>query len=193
MNSATERACGDCSLCCKLLEIEELRKPEGQWCRHCRPGAGGCTVYEERPRACETFTCRWLINPAIGDAWCPTKCRMVIFTAPDHNMGGSMLAVYVDPGSPNVWRGEPYHAQLVEWACAGLRSGVFRVFVHVRERVYLILPNRDVEITGRIIAIGRRPDGEWDVCFFENAEEARLFWGKAANPTTEPKCGEPPL
>jgi hypothetical protein len=175
MNSATGRVCGDCSLCCKLLEIEELGKPEGQWCRHCRPGAGGCTVYEERPRACQTFSCRWLLNPGIGDAWLPTKCRMVVFTATDQNMGGVMLAVYVDPGSPNVWRGEPHHGQLVEWARAGLRAGLFRVFVHVRERAYLVLPSRDVEITGKIIGIVRRPDGDWDVRFFENAEEARLF------------------
>jgi hypothetical protein len=67
----------------------------------------------------------------------------------------------------------------VEWARAGLRAGAFRVFVHVRERVYLILPSRDVEITGKIIGVWRRPDGEWDVRFFENAEEARLFRARA--------------
>ncbi len=91
-----------------------------------------------------------------------------------------MLAVYVDPGRPNIWRDQPSHAQLVEWARAGLRSGAFRVFVHVRERVYLILPSRDVEITGKIIGIWPRTDGEWGVRFFEDAEEARLFRERAS-------------
>lgn len=180
MNSPTGRVCGDCSLCCKLLAIEELGKVEGQWCRHCRPGAGACTIYEERPPACQTFACRWLVQPSIGDAWHPMVCRMVVFTAPDQNMGGVMLAVYVDPARPSSWRGQPYHAQLVEWARAGLRSGAFRVFVHVGERVYLILPSRDVEITGKIIGIWRRPGGEWDVRFFEDPEEARLFRERAS-------------
>src|SRR4051794_5389247 len=31
------RQCGDCSLCCKVMEIATLDKPPGSWCWHCKP------------------------------------------------------------------------------------------------------------------------------------------------------------
>ena len=45
----TARACGNCSLCCKLLAIAELNKPIDTWCPHARPGRGGCSIYPDRP------------------------------------------------------------------------------------------------------------------------------------------------
>ena len=58
----TGRSCGDCSMCCKLLKIEEdeINKPANQWCKHCRPGAG-CTIYNDRPLVCRAF-CLWLVG-----------------------------------------------------------------------------------------------------------------------------------
>jgi Fe-S-cluster containining protein len=66
----TGRRCGDCSLCCKLLKVEEFvdpndqtseltfYKPELKWCPQCtKPG---CAIYETRPVACKTFRCAWL-------------------------------------------------------------------------------------------------------------------------------------
>src|SRR5262249_4530121 len=47
-----KRECGKCSLCCKLLPIQELNKPIDTWCPHCRPGHGGCTIYSSRPSEC---------------------------------------------------------------------------------------------------------------------------------------------
>jgi hypothetical protein len=45
------RECGDCSMCCKLLEIADadIAKPRNQWCKHCKPGSG-CTIYDTRPQ-----------------------------------------------------------------------------------------------------------------------------------------------
>ena len=65
LSDALGRACGACSLCCKLLQIDEpeLKKPANEWCRHCRPGKGGCAIYDERPPVCRDFACEWLINP----------------------------------------------------------------------------------------------------------------------------------
>jgi hypothetical protein len=45
---SAKRACGDCTLCCKVMAIEALAKPAGSWCRHCKPGQG-CAIYAERP------------------------------------------------------------------------------------------------------------------------------------------------
>jgi len=37
------RACGTCTLCCKVVAVTELAKAAGQWCLHCRPGRG-CSI-----------------------------------------------------------------------------------------------------------------------------------------------------
>ncbi|MGM4958232.1 hypothetical protein ACT4MK_23450 [Bradyrhizobium barranii] len=48
MTPSAKRACGDCTLCCKVMAIEALAKLAGSWCRHCKPGQG-CAIYAERP------------------------------------------------------------------------------------------------------------------------------------------------
>ena len=34
------RQCGTCTLCCKLLGIKEINKPDWTWRTHCKPGRG---------------------------------------------------------------------------------------------------------------------------------------------------------
>lgn len=53
------RTCGTCSLCCKLLGVVELGKPEGVWCRHFVKDVG-CGSYSTRPESCRRFVCAWL-------------------------------------------------------------------------------------------------------------------------------------
>ena len=52
------KACGPCSFCCKVLEIDEFKKPAGKLCAHCAL-TGGCGVYETRPQVCRDYHCRW--------------------------------------------------------------------------------------------------------------------------------------
>ena len=37
------RQCGSCTLCCKLIPVEELHKAAGQRCQHVRAGKG-CSI-----------------------------------------------------------------------------------------------------------------------------------------------------
>ena len=57
-----DRACGSCSLCCKLVAVgkkdESFQKPQGVWCEHCAKPR--CRVYETRPNACREYKCLWL-------------------------------------------------------------------------------------------------------------------------------------
>jgi hypothetical protein len=55
---SASRECGDCTLCCKLLGVKKISKPQGQWCQHCQIGKG-CKIYAQRPKECEDFTCLW--------------------------------------------------------------------------------------------------------------------------------------
>jgi hypothetical protein len=61
-----QRVCGECSLCCTVLRVDELRKLGGVPCRELRaPDAarelgGACGIHERRPPICRGYRCLWL-------------------------------------------------------------------------------------------------------------------------------------
>jgi hypothetical protein len=108
----SENHCGSCTLCCKLLEIPALEKPEGRWCAHCKVGSG-CTIYNERPAPCRDFACLWLEsqdekNPLPAELR-PDRCKMVLTFTPDRE---DVLG-YCDPSTPDAWKGAPWRLLLV--------------------------------------------------------------------------------
>ncbi len=135
------RSCGDCSLCCKLLHVEEFNKPAGKWCEHCAPGRGGCTVHETRPNVCRNFYCSWMTSPGMGPEWRPNKCNMVMYLEGERNVFG----IRVDPGDPAAWQRQPHYGQLKQFAVA-LVERKQQLVVYVGDRAFLILPNKDVEL-----------------------------------------------
>jgi hypothetical protein len=56
---APARACGECSLCCTLLRVDELAKLGGTPCVHQR-AEGGCAIHPRRPGICRRYRCLWL-------------------------------------------------------------------------------------------------------------------------------------
>jgi hypothetical protein len=52
------RECGDCTACCTVLALVELRKPMRCACEHV--GRAGCRIYADRPKDCCDFNCLWL-------------------------------------------------------------------------------------------------------------------------------------
>jgi Fe-S-cluster containining protein len=139
--TAPGRSCGDCSMCCKLPQIDELEKPEGVWCRHCAPRRGGCTIYPARPVACRMFHCSWLVDADLGPEWRPLTCKMIVVL----EEAGRRLAVRVDPNHPDAWRRAPYYSQLKRWSRTAVEAGQ-QVIVHIRRRVIVILPDKDVDL-----------------------------------------------
>jgi hypothetical protein len=107
-----ERSCGSCSMCCKFFIIPEVDKAKDEWCRHCRPGKGGCTIYEQRPQVCKDFICMWKYTTEMGDEWYPARCKMVLVDQLDKGR----ILVKVDPTFPSAWRKEPYYSQFLEWS-----------------------------------------------------------------------------
>lgn len=145
-------------MCCKLLGIGALDKPAGSWCAHCSPPAG-CTIYDSRPQECRDFACLWYESAVLGEEWKPIRSKIVLYLVDDER-----LVAHVDPGSPNAWRADPFYAQLKEWSRRGMKTGP-KVVVRVGERLFAILPDRDVDL-GRVakgdgIFIGERmtPEG----------------------------------
>lgn len=51
--------CGDCNICCTVMSIKELSEA-GKQCIHvCK---SGCSIYDNRPSACEHFKCAYLTS-----------------------------------------------------------------------------------------------------------------------------------
>jgi hypothetical protein len=134
------RGCGECSLCCKLMQVDEFDKPQGTWCRHCAPGRGGCTIHETRPSICRDFYCGWLVGANLGPEWRPLTCKMIVF----FEKNGFRLAVHVDPDHPAAWRREPWYSQLKQWSRPAIEAGQ-QIVVYIKRRAIVVLPDRDVD------------------------------------------------
>jgi Fe-S-cluster containining protein len=59
-DDSAERTCGECSLCCTVLRVDELSKLGGTRCRHQREGPAGCSIHSTRPGICRAYRCLWL-------------------------------------------------------------------------------------------------------------------------------------
>ena len=140
---ALPRACGACSLCCKLLPIAALDKPHDRWCMHCRPGAGGCTIYDSRPQTCRSFSCHWLADASFGDHWAPLKAKMLVQVARvDDAAYECFVDVHVDRGGADGWREEPYAGDLRRFAAAP--RTLVRVFQG--SRMFIVRPHETLEV-----------------------------------------------
>lgn len=132
----TGRSCGTCSLCCKLPAIAELNKLPNKWCAHCKPGKGGCGIYEARPERCRNFGCGWLTNLALDDEWFPARAKL--YLTHTQKLDGQLdVLVSVDPTSPNRWREPPYYERILQLA---RERG--QVVVSVGSQVHTIRPRR---------------------------------------------------
>ena len=95
MSTSPPRTCGSCSLCCKILRIDELEKPMGSWCPHHKAGQG-CTIYGSHPQSCRNYQCLWLISPTMPDSVRPDRSKVVLEV--DNN--GARILARCDPASP---------------------------------------------------------------------------------------------
>jgi hypothetical protein len=135
---SSKKACGDCTLCCKVMAIEELAKPVSSWCPHCEPGRG-CLIYANRPIECQTFSCLWLVNDALDPYWKPSKSRLVLTTSEDG------IEIRCDPGFPDAWRKEPYRSEIHQWAVSGETRDV-TVIVISGPKIILVTPDREFDL-----------------------------------------------
>jgi hypothetical protein len=152
------KSCGSCSLCCKVVGVDELAKPIGVWCRHCNRQSG-CAIYETRPASCRMFICQWMRAEDLGPEWKPDRAKFALLKS----AGGRHLTVFADPGNPFAWRRSPYYENLKHWAVHGARNtaDLHLVDVMIGQRCIVILPDREVDIghlgPGEMIHLECRP------------------------------------
>lgn len=72
---ASDRECGHCTVCCRILEIRALGKPAGILCPHNTGMA--CGIYRERPDACAKWYCLWRRIDALPDELRPDRSGVV--------------------------------------------------------------------------------------------------------------------
>ena len=133
------RSCGACSLCCKLLGIAALDKPQGQWCVHVADG-DGCTIHDRSPDECRRFFCSWIMTPALDDDWRPDRCGLVLWTNQSNR-----VVVDVDAETPDAWRIEPYYSQFKTWSDRS-EAGSLEILVRVQGRMIVIFPEADIDL-----------------------------------------------
>lgn len=161
------RSCGKCTMCCKLMEVREIDKDDGIWCKHVLQGRG-CGIYETRPASCRTFLCGWLSTEALDEAWYPARSELILVS----KEGG--LTALVDPSRPEVWREELYYAQLKAWSRQMSPKGMI-VLVKVGLRAVVLLPDEDIEL-----GIVRRTDDAFvDILPGPHGQKYRVVHNKA--------------
>jgi hypothetical protein len=108
------KACGACSMCCKVLEIEELEKPAGPSCWNCLVG-GGCRIYETRPDVCRDFECQWKNDRGMSPQMRPDRVGTILMEDEDTEEYRAVC----DPETPFAWRTPLIFQHLVAMAKSG--------------------------------------------------------------------------
>ena len=128
MTAAIGKSCGECTLCCSALEIDELKKPAGPKCENC--GDGGCGIYVDRPQVCRDFECEWLMSRRLPPHFRPDRIGVLFME--DHDYGE--YRAVCSPSRALAWRAPDVFAHLVAVARTGrkvvAKSGLlaWRVF-----------------------------------------------------------------
>jgi hypothetical protein len=122
---ASAASCGSCTLCCKVLRVNELAKPYGSWCPHCVRVGGGCSIYDERPTSCREFECIWLQSQSkrapLPAGLKPNSSHVVLSIGNDEKT----LVAHVDPGYPDAWK----QSEIGRWLRNIVLSGNFDVVI----------------------------------------------------------------
>jgi hypothetical protein len=120
------------------MGIPELRKPKDVSCVHIVSGKG-CDIYRERPPSCRAFACHWIVDHAIGPAWKPSACHMVV------EVKQRSTVIHIDPDFAEVWKSEPYFSEIRAMATAGLTKGSMTLVIE-KLRTIVILPDEEIDL-----------------------------------------------
>ena len=155
---AAVKPCDSCSMCCKLLHVTALNKPQGRWCVH--HAGGKCGIHAVKPFECSVFQCFWTVTPSLGEDWRPDRAKLILWSD-----GANRLIVEVDSASPQAWRREPYYSQMKTWASNALPRGG-QVVAYLEHETFVILPNRHVALgvmgPQDQLYIEHLPEGGWN-------------------------------
>ena len=135
---ASLKMCGDCNLCCKIYDVEDLEKKAGQHCHH-SGREGGCGIWGLHPKSCQEFKCLWLKHDDMSGLWRPDNAGFVMRL----EAGGRNLILDADPDRPAAWKQEPYYSQIKLWSeIMPKNEGL--VLCYAPEGLYVVTPMEDL-------------------------------------------------
>jgi len=134
------RDCGSCTLCCRVLGVDEFSKPPGAACPNCVEESG-CKIYPTRPGQCRDFYCGFLVMKDLDEQWRPAVSKLILVFDGEDNR----VRVHVDPDYPDAWRAEPYYSKLKQWAVVAAPHRT-QIIVRIQDHVIAILPDRDIDL-----------------------------------------------
>lgn len=182
LETKTNRKCGDCTLCCKLLPVRELDKPANTRCQF--QFSKGCRVYHKAPqfpRSCAIWSCRWLVNADTAALRRPDRSGYVIDNLPDiirltDKVTGAVQEhfahqVWVDPARPEAWR-DP---ALLRWADDQAREHGMMMIIRFGSRRAIAA-----------VAPALSPDGEWHF-----VDDARILPSRTGSMLLDRMSGSP--
>jgi hypothetical protein len=132
------KPCGPCSLCCKLMKIEQLDKPANQWCKHYEKGRR-CTIHAMRPAFCADYYCGWSLRPELDERWRPDNAKFIL------NLPKGQLIIQCDPSTPGAWQRAPYYAQIKKWS-ERHSPQYTTVLVRTQGRLICVFPEADIDL-----------------------------------------------
>jgi hypothetical protein len=169
------------------LHVIELEKPANKWCKHCRPGYGGCTIHDTRPDICRGYFCGWMLSKNVSDDWYPLRSHMILSLSKIN--GIQTVTVTVDPKHAWIWKTSPYYEQIRRMAWRGLHvktaDDILLVHVRVKGQVFLITPNEDVEISKCFYLLKLVAPGEWAIEQYPTQELAEQRIGELTMTTQQ--------
>jgi hypothetical protein len=79
INLVANRQCGECTICCYTLQIEEedLKKQADSPCHHLIENQG-CSIYKKRPNVCSNWYCGWRLLDFLEDEFRPDKSGLLL-------------------------------------------------------------------------------------------------------------------
>lgn len=128
---------GQCTMCCKVLPVSTINKPQGVWCQHARKHEG-CAIYQDRPQACRAWRCMWVdidahkpVEASIYRALRrPDQVGYVIDVAADLIYVDSKpigcMVVWADPNQPGAWRRDKVLIELIKQLAANGSATLIR-------------------------------------------------------------------
>lgn len=109
-----KRECGDCQECCFLFGIQEYDSAPWKKCpNQCDEG---CSVYEDRPKACKDYLCHWVTvddDPFFDEDMRPDKTGLV-FVPGDHDLQRTWVCFESKPGASMLSPGKELIEKLRE-------------------------------------------------------------------------------
>src|SRR5262249_32408898 len=172
------RRCGSCSLCCRLLDVPEISKPKDDWCQHCRPGKGGCSIYDQRPQICRAYACGWLLGH-LQDDWFPPKAKMIVDVHYDKKAVAYFVRIIVDPRCPNRWREQPYYSDIKQITLRALQGKIVpdmmvqTVIAISGKWTKIVMPHREIDYSpGVVLPFG---DDHFEFVPCKNDEAVRVL------------------